>query len=160
MERCGLTEDRVYRNMRGADVSAYHAKVDYLFGDHLVSVGIGDGGNGIGMGNLAPVIPLVMSMEGAPCATRTTRLIISSVSNWGAWGLVAALSRLTRQNLLPTREEARETLERLVSLGAVDGVTGRAGATVDGFSAEENERVLEEMHAWLARYGVPAPANG
>ena len=159
VERCGLTEDRVYRNMRGADVSAYHAKVDYLFGDHVTSVGIGDGGNEIGMGNLSPVIPLVMSMDGPPCVTRTTRLIISSVSNWGAWGMVAALSRLTRQNLLPTVEQARDTLARLVALGAVDGVSGRCGASVDGFPSEENDRVLAEMHAWLARHGIAAPGE-
>jgi len=159
VERCGLTGDGRYRNMRGADVSEYHAKVDYLFGDRLISVGIGDGGNEIGMGNLAPVIPLVMSMEGPPCTTRTTRLIISSVSNWGAWGLVAALSRLTRQNLLPDVEDARAMLERLASLGAVDGVTGRTGLTVDGFPSEENDRVLGEMHTWLARHGVAAPGS-
>ena len=156
IERCGLTEDGLYRNMRGADVSAYHGKLDYLFDKHVASVGIGDGGNEIGMGNLASVIPLVMPMEGMPSTTRTTRLIIASVSNWGAWGLVAALSRLTRQNLLPSEEEARETLVRMASLGAVDGVTGRPGLAVDGFPAEENERVLGEMHAWLARYGIAA----
>jgi len=157
VERCGMTGDGRYLNMRGADVSPYHAKLDYIFSDSLPSVGIGDGGNEIGMGNLAPVIPLVMSVEGPPCATRTTRLVISSVSNWGAWGLVAALSRLVRQNLLPSEDEARATLARVVALGAVDGVTARPGLTVDGFPGEENERVLAEMHAWLARHGVAAP---
>jgi hypothetical protein len=61
-----------------------------------------------------------------------------------------------RQNLLPTVAEARETLALAVSLGAVDGRTGRASPAVDGFPSEENERVLEEMHAWLARHGVAA----
>lgn len=160
VERCGLTAEGVYRNMRGLDVSPYHAKVDYLFGDDVPSVGIGDGGNEIGMGNLAPVIPLVMPSAAEPCVTRTTRLVISSVSNWGAWGLVAALSRLSRVNLLPSVPEARELLERCVELGAVDGVSGRPTLTVDGFPAEDNDRILEEMHAWLARHGIgPALAG-
>jgi hypothetical protein len=155
-ERCGLTDEGIYCNMRGADVSAYHAKVDYLFADHPCSIGIGDGGNEIGMGNLAPVIPLVTAIAGRPCATKTTRLVVASVSNWGAWGLVAALSRLRRRNLLLTVDEARDLLARAVALGAVDGVTGRRSGSVDGFPAEENDRVLGEMHAWLARHGVAA----
>jgi hypothetical protein len=156
IERCGLTDEQVYRNMRGLDVSAYHAKLDYLFEGHPCSVGIGDGGNEIGMGNLSAVIPLVTPIVGRPCATKTTGLVISSVSNWGAWGLVAAISRLRGQNLLPTRKEVRALLARTVELGAVDGVSGRHGLTVDGFPLEENERVLGEMHAWLARHGVAA----
>ena len=94
IERCGLTGEGLYRNMRGVDVSGYHAKIDYVFRTHEASVGIGDGGNEIGMGNLAAAIPMVMPMAGPPCATTTTRLVISSVSNWGAWGIIAALSRL------------------------------------------------------------------
>lgn len=154
VERCGLTEEGLYRNMRGDDVSGHNAKVDYLFDGGVPSIGVGDGGNEIGMGNLLPVIPLVMPMAGPPCATRTTRLVIASVSNWGAWGIVAALSRLTGRSMLPTIAEARRQLERTLELGAVDGVSGRRTLTVDGFSADENERVLGEMHAWLARHGV------
>ncbi len=156
IERCGLTADGVYHNMRGVDVSEYHAKLDYLFLDHPCSVGIGDGGNEIGMGNLAPVIPLVAPVAGQPCATKTTRLVISSVSNWGAWGVVATISKLRGRNLLPSVEEGRELLAEAVAHGAVDGVNGRRGGSVDGFPAEENDRVLGEMHAWLARHGVPA----
>lgn len=155
-ERCGLTEEGVYRNMRGVDVSEYHAKLDYLFLEHPCSVGIGDGGNEIGMGNLAPVIPLVTSIVCQPCATKTTGLVVASVSNWGSWGLVAALSKRAGRNLLPSVDEGRELLARTVALGAVDGVTGRRSGSVDGFPPEENDRVLGEMHAWLARHGVAA----
>jgi hypothetical protein len=154
VERCGLTDEGVYRNMRGVDVSSYNAKIDYVFRAHEASVGIGDGGNEIGMGNLAAAIPLVMPMVGQPCATTTTRLVISSVSNWGAWGVIAALSRLRGENLLPGLREARELTSRTVALGAVDGTTGRNTESVDGFSLDENDRVLAEMHAWLGRYGV------
>jgi hypothetical protein len=154
VERCGLTDEGIYRNMRGADVSGYHAKIDYLFREHDCSVGIGDGGNEIGMGNLAAAIPMVMSISGRPCATMTTRLVISSVSNWGAWGIVAAMSRLRQQNLLPSVREARDLLVQAVALGAVDGTTGKRTESVDGFPLEENDRVLREVHGWLGRYGI------
>jgi hypothetical protein len=156
IERCGLTAEGVYRNMRGHDVSGYHAKIDYLFREHGCSVGIGDGGNEIGMGNLAAAIPMVMPICGGPSVTRTTRLVISSVSNWGAWGIVAAMSRLMGENLLPSVQEAHDLLVQMVALGAVDGTTGKPTASVDGFPIEENDLVLAEMHAWLGRHGIAA----
>ena len=156
IERCGLTGEGLYRNMRGNDVSEYHAKLDYLFLEHPCSIGVGDGGNEIGMGNLAPVIPLATPITGPPCATRTTRLVVASVSNWGAWGVAAALSRQRGRNVLISIEESRELIDRTIELGAVDGVTARRAGSVDGFPPEDNERVLAEMHAWLARHRVAA----
>ena len=156
IERCGLTAEGSYLNMRGADVSGYNARLDHLFQDHPCSIGIGDGGNEIGMGNLSSVIPLVMPIAGPPCTTKTSRLVIATASNWGAWGVVAALSAAMGRNLLPSVDEGRQLLARACELGAVDGVTGRRSETVDGFPAEENDRVLAEMHMWLARHGVAA----
>jgi hypothetical protein len=154
VERCGLTDEGLHRNMRGVDVSNYHAKIDYLFRLHPCSVGIGDGGNEIGMGGLAAAIPLVMPMAGRPCVTATTRLVIASVSNWGAWGVIAAVSKLRQQNLLPTVPEARELLLQTIALGAVDGTTGKRTESVDGFPLKDNDRVLAEMHRWLSRHGI------
>jgi hypothetical protein len=154
VERCGLTDEGVHRNMNGVDVSGYHAKIDYLFRIHTCSVGIGDGGNEIGMGGVAAAIPVVMPMAAPPCVTATTRLVISSVSNWGAWGVIAAMSRLRKQNLLPTVPEARDLLIRTIALGAVDGTTGKRTESVDGFPLKDNDRVLTEMHRWLGRQGV------
>ena len=53
IERCGASADGRPRNMRGADVSPWTAPLDDLFtaGD-WVRIGIGDGGNEIGMGKL------------------------------------------------------------------------------------------------------------
>ena len=159
IERCGLTEEGVYRNMRGLDVSSYHAKIDYLFRLHPCSIGIGDGGNEIGMGSVAAAIPLVMPMAGPPCVTATTRLVIASVSNWGAWGVIAAMSKLRQQNLLPTVADARDLLLQTIALGAVDGTTGKRTESVDGFPLKDNDRVLAEMHRWLSRHGIDATSS-
>jgi hypothetical protein len=156
VERCGLTDEGLYRNMRGVDVSTYHAKIDYLFRLHPCSVGIGDGGNEIGMGSVATAIPLVMPLAGPPSVTATTRLVIASVSNWGAWGVIAAMSKLKQQNLLPTVPEARDLLLQAVALGAVDGTTGKRTESVDGFPLKDNDRVLAEMHRSLSRHGIGA----
>ena len=159
VERCGLTDEGLYRNMRGVDVSGYHAKIDYLFRIHDCSVGIGDGGNEIGMGAVAAAIPAVMPFVRHPSATSTTRLVISSVSNWGALGVIAAMSRLRKENLLPTVAETRGLVRRAIALGAVDGTTGERADTVDGFPLADSDRVLAEMHRWLSRHGIGGRAQ-
>ena len=154
IERCGPTQDGVYFNMRERDISSQTAKVDRLFPGHPNTVGIGDGGNEIGMGNLASEVPAVPSLVKTPCATTTTKLVISSVSNWGGYGLVAALSRRTGKDLLISAEAERDLVTRMVDMGAVDGTTGSPEYTVDGFTLEENGRVITELHDLLAEEGI------
>jgi hypothetical protein len=66
------------------------------------------------------------------------------------------MSKLRGRNLLVSVDEGRQLLARTIELGAVDGVSGRRSGSVDGFPPEENDRVLAEMHAWLARHHVAA----
>ena len=154
IERCGLTDEGLYRNMHGQDMSEYNARLDHLFMVHPVAVGIGDGGNEIGMGNLASEIPKVPTLVKKPCVTRTACLILCSVSNWGGYGLVAALSRRKGKNLLPSIGADQDTVKRCVDAGAVDGNSTRQVYRVDGFTLEENSRVLSHLHELLASEGV------
>ncbi len=150
IERCGPSEDGKARNMRNADITEFNAKTDYLFTGGIPSVGIGDGGNEIGMGNLAAVIPSVPTLVEKPCVTRVTKPVIASVSNWGGYGLVAALSRQAGRNLLPGIADEREMVQRSVALGAVDSFSGERIERVDGFSLEENSRTLERLHELIS----------
>ena len=147
IERCSRTNDDAYLNMRYVDITPYTARLDYLFEAGIPSVGIGDGGNEIGMGNLVEFIPQVETLPNDPAVTKVDRLIISSVSNWGGYGLVAALSRLAGQNLLPTVENETVLIKRSVDMGAVDGTTGDHSYFVDGFTTEENGELLARLHA-------------
>ncbi len=146
IERCGRNRDDAYLNMRSSDISQQTARLDYMFDGRVPSVGIGDGGNEIGMGNLADVIPTVDSLPDLPAVVTVDQLIIASVSNWGGYGLVAALSLLATKNLLPSLERETRIIRSLVEAGAVDGTTGEAIATVDNFSVEENAALLERLH--------------
>ncbi len=152
VERCGITRDGICVNFRGADISAHNAKIDYLFRPGLPSIGIGDGGNEIGMGNLVDVIPGLPGLPLEPAVTRTSHLIIASVSNWGCYGLLAAMSALTGWPYLPSLEEEEERIRSIVEFGACDGTTGRQTYGVDGFTIEENLEILSRLHAWLAEY--------
>jgi hypothetical protein len=153
IERCGLTAADTYLNMRGRDISATTARLDELFVLHPHSIGIGDGGNEIGMGNLADRIPAVASLPDQPALTRTAQLVIASVANWGAYGILTALSRLSGHNLLPTPDAESHALRKAVDFGAVDGTTSEAVYTVDGFSMAENASTLARLHDLLADLG-------
>ena len=156
IERCGLTHESLYRNMHGQDITAYNARIDHLFTDHPYSVGIGDGGNEIGMGNLASEIPKVPTLVKLPTVTSTTRLIVTSVSNWGGYGLVAAISRQEGKSLLPSVEAEQVRIEGMVDMGAVDGFTNKQEYKVDGFTMGENSAILARLHDLLASEGVGA----
>ena len=147
IERCGRTKDGRYLNMRGRDVSDQTAQVDFLFEPSIPSVGIGDGGNEIGMGNVADAVAASGKLVDDPCVTRVSRLVIASVSNWGGYGLVAALSAIVGLDLLPTVEEERRLVERTSALGAVDGTTGESDGRVDGFTPDVTAEVLNDLHA-------------
>ncbi|MCS7206898.1 MAG: DUF4392 domain-containing protein [Dehalococcoidia bacterium] len=154
-ERCSLTRQGVYRNMRGVDITPYTARLDYLFLAHPASVGVGDGGNEIGMGKVAEIIPTVPTLPKDPAATPTTHLVIASVSNWGCYGLVGALSALVGRNLLPTPEEEMERIRATVRLGAVDGISGRPEPSVDSFPLEVHGQIVLRLHRLLEARGMP-----
>ena len=146
IERCGRNRNDAYLNMRARDITPQTARVDYLFDGGIPSVGIGDGGNEIGMGNLVDVIPSVESLPDDPAISRVDRLVIASVSNWGGYGLAAALSQLTGTNLLPGATEEARMVQGMIDAGAVDGTTGDAVPTVDNFSMDENGAILARLH--------------
>ena len=151
IERCSRSRDDTYLNMRSVDISHQTARLDYLFESNIPSVGIGDGGNEIGMGNLAQIIPTFASLPRNPAISKVDRLVVSSVSNWGGYGLVAALSLLKGKNMLPSVEHETQLIEQLVDSGLVDGTTGDSTYYVDGFTTDENGVLLRRLHALVEK---------
>jgi len=149
VERCGRNSEGSYLNINGIDISEFTAKIDFLFHNHIMTIGIGDGGNEIGMGNYAEIISRSEGLPKKPCITRTTHSIISSVSNWGAYGLIAELSVLIKHNLLITLEEEKDIVKKAVKYGAVDGITKKHTPKVDGFNLLENSKTLYDLHQFV-----------
>ena len=118
------------------------------------TIGIGDGGNEIGMGvvrarlrRLGPLATRIASVVGVD------HLVVAGVSNWGGYGVVASLSRLARRDLLHTPELERRLVEACVAAGASDGVTRRREPTVDGLPIEVHGAVVELLRL-AARSGI------
>ena len=136
IERSGLNKNGDYLTMSGRKMNAFVAPLEKLLEgreDSLVSIGVGDGGNELGMGKLldamlsedeATRIPLI---EEIACVVPATFAIVCSVCDWGGFALAAGVLRLLEEGGVDDRllstEEYRMLLERCVSLGARDGIT-------------------------------------
>jgi D-glutamate cyclase len=150
-------------SMRGLDISDNSPPLYHLFDDvvserrNIATIGIGDGGNEIGMGSL----PWYLVAKNIPngdlihCRVPTDHLIVAGVSNWGAYALAAGVYVLRNEkppaNLFDPDYE-RKILQVMVDAGPlVDGVTGRQEATVDGLSWDEYVKPLIRMREILER---------
>jgi D-glutamate cyclase len=117
----------------------------------ITTIGIGDGGNEIGMGKIArDIIDRNIANGGLiACRVPTEHLIVCGVSNWGAYALAAGVGLLRQQAMDahlfdPAREFA--ILELMVEEGPlVDGVLGKPSATVDGLTWEQYADVLTRI---------------
>ncbi|MFQ5875626.1 MAG: DUF4392 domain-containing protein [Dehalococcoidia bacterium] len=154
IERCAFNQAQKYINMHGRDITEHTAKLDYLFLRVNRTVGVGDGGNELGMGVLYDAIAQVPTLVKDPATTSATHLVIASVSNWGAYGLVGYISILSGINLLPSTKEEQSMVKTWVDMGGVDGLDGERAYKVDGFSLEENSAVLQAIQSEVAAAGV------
>jgi D-glutamate cyclase len=158
IERVGPShaDDRCH-TMRGRDITDLMSPAHRLFEiaprRGIATIGIGDGGNEIGMGKIprAVIAANISSGDLIACRIPTDHLIVCGVSNWGAYALAAGVSYLRGQAMDPQLfdvERERHILEVMVKLGGlVDGVLGKPSATVDGLTWEQYAGVLRKISA-------------
>jgi D-glutamate cyclase len=112
----------------------------------LATVGIGDGGNEVGMGNAGGSLRAVLPYGedcGCGCgggvvpAIETDVVFPVTVSNWGGYGISAALAvLLDRPDVLHDERAERRMLQACSQWGLIDGVTGFTEPTSDGLDEE------------------------
>jgi hypothetical protein len=155
----GRARDGRYYNMRGEEMTCIET-LDELFLEAetkgLVTIGIGDGGNEVGMGRVFQDVRRAIPRGGRIASTvLTDYVIVAGVSNWGAYGLVGALSILTEKDLLPSVRDVIRSIEDLVRAGAVDGVSGERKPCVDGLPLTNSLEILQEIR----RHVLPSPLD-
>jgi hypothetical protein len=144
-------------SMRGRDITAFTRPAHVLFEEEtrvrwgIPSIGIGDGGNEIGMGK----VPWGVIRHNIPdggliaCRVLTDYLIVAGVSNWGAYALAAGVAVLRGRRLDPALfdvDAERDLLRVMVEQGPlVDGVTAKPTVSVDGLSFEEYAEPLRRL---------------
>jgi hypothetical protein len=143
IERPGSAADGRCYNMAGHDITTRCGGAEpYLVKANCPTIAIGDGGNELGMGN---VLDSLSKLNIQPAISTCDELVVADVSNWAAYTLCAVTRWLT-DSAASTEHHIQEDLEYLVARGAIDGVTGDATPTEDGFPAEEGERLMQAVH--------------
>lgn len=144
-------------NMRGDSVSEFTAPLHVLFEEKhrlakkIFTIGIGDGGNEIGMGSIpwAIISENILNELGGKIACRiaTDTTIVAGVSNWAGYALAAALfARIGKEKEYATfyneEKEAGLLQEYRRTKTVVDGVKGIPALSVDGKDWSLHARVL------------------
>jgi hypothetical protein len=144
-------------SMGGHDITAVMAPAHRLFEapmqqtSAVKTIGIGDGGNEIGMGK----IPWRTIRRNVPnggviaCRVPTHHLVVSGTSNWGAYGLAAGVWHAARRRPpaeLFSPERERRILQAMIDRGPlVDGVSGRPTLSVDGLDFDRYAEPLRQL---------------
>ena len=130
----------------------------------LQTVGIGDGGNELGLGSLhAEICKAVPLGPQIGCVVPSDAPLVASVSNWGGFALTCALAVLSwdeqghgDDGMTPTEHLDRMVLSRstaervhlaMNAAGALDGITAAADGSVDGMPLSAQLDVLDELRA-------------
>lgn len=142
IERPGLAADGRYYNMRGEDITARCTFFDpFISQARCPTIAIGDGGNEIGMGNIASALA---TLDITTSVTRCDELLVADVSNWGAYGLIAFLALWSQQDLLASISPV-SLLNYLSARGSVDGVTRANTLTEDGLQVGEGLKLIAAL---------------
>ena len=150
-------QDRCH-TMRGVDITNTISPVQRLFespGPEITTIGIGDGGNEIGMGKIAwdVIRRNIPGGDLAACRVPTRHLIVCGISNWGAYGLAAGVRRLRGMGPDPSLfhpDMEFDILETMIEAGPlVDGVSGLSTPTVDGLPFDQYAEILKKLSRHL-----------
>ena len=139
IERPGQSSDGRYYNMRGIDISEHCADYDSFISLSVCpTIAIGDGGNEIGMGNIAEALE---QLDIRAASTGCDELLLADISNWAAHGLVALISVISNQDMLADWDN-KAVLQMLSEGGSVDGVTGENTLTEDGVHSDVSQKLV------------------
>jgi hypothetical protein len=128
--------------MHGEDITAHCFYFDpFISQANCPTIAIGDGGNEIGMGNIATALTRLDITASVTCCNE---LLVADVSNWGAYGLIAFLGLWSQQDLL-ANISPEDLLHYLSARGSVDGVTRQNTLTEDGLLPFEGANIIEQL---------------
>lgn len=159
IEKLGPNPDGIAHTSTGTPTTGDRARAECLFDEGarrgIPSLGIGDNGNELGFGLIADAVARYKP-NGARLCTRvkTDVLFPANTSNWGAYGVEAALAALVgRPEIMHSADIERRMIEACVATHAADGSTGRHILQVDGMPLEVSCAVVT-MLGCIVRNGL------
>lgn len=165
LEKVGMNKNGIYHNMGGLDVSKYHIKPEPLLEEakkrNILTIGIGDGGNEIGMGNIVDTVRKYVPYGDVcrcPCrggiaaVSKVDVLVVASVSNWGGYGIEALLAYLTGNvKLMHKPQQELDLIKATIDAGAIDGVLGKSIYSVDAIPDRIHASLIDIMNYLISK---------
>ena len=174
IERAGDSADGTCYTMRGYEMGpSLIGRLNTMAqpGRGVPTVGIGDGGNELGMGSLIADIARAIPLgDKIGCVVPADAPLVASVSNWGGYALSCAVAVLAwdeappaggaggagalprdvtpdgvMRRLVPDRDMARKALVACTEAGALDGITAAGDGSCDGMLLDVHLDVLDEL---------------
>ncbi|XP_055087186.1 D-glutamate cyclase, mitochondrial isoform X2 [Periophthalmus magnuspinnatus] len=178
IERSGRAADGNYYNMRGVNIKHMVDPIDNLFIaakdiPGILTTGIGDGGNELGMGKLKERVKSRMPKgELIACDVAADYAVTCGVSNWGGYAVACGLfllqscsshqrylqkglglnqekTQTQRSAALPSVDKEESFLSTLMRFGIRSGKTGNLAMEVDGmtFHPTHSDLIARLLHA-------------
>jgi hypothetical protein len=167
-ERAGPSKDGKCYTMRGIDMNSHgliaplHTIVDIARRRGTKFIGIGDGGNELGMGKVIDAVKQHIPLgDQIGCVVAADYLVAASVSNWGAYALCGAAALVKANDFsdndtrdlkewiskcLPTEDADLYILKECMKAGCRDGINQRLDEPyVDGMPAERSLECLRDI---------------
>lgn len=170
IERLGGNINGIIYGATGHSRAPFRANLDHLVRCARAAgkrtIGVGDGGNEIGFGNvrerLMAELPQYAYTEATPCgggvysAVETDVLLVANTSNMGAHAITAGLALLRRDlSLCHTAEDEYALAHVGVGLGLIDGGNGELRPWCDGIPPKANAAVVEVMRTIVSQALLP-----
>ncbi len=153
----GANKKGIYHSFKGQDISAIEPKCSDVFdlcaSRGIYSICVGDLGNEIGMSQVAKRcdIPELRTCAcgcgvGIAAANSADIAVVGTTSEWGCYGILAAMCRLAENDgYLQTPSQEAELLNKAVQNGLTD-MTGEAVPAVDSIPLQVNCDIVQRLN--------------
>ncbi|OHT02719.1 hypothetical protein TRFO_30078 [Tritrichomonas foetus] len=143
-----------YRTMSARDITQCTAPLDLLFPQigesqkSYLTIGVGDGGNEVGTGNIADEVCKHVNHGDEICTSICADiLIMTGVSNWGALALAAALvivanDKTAAEKFINQCINQPNILKKMIDAGSFDGCTGKPELSIDNMKYEDDHLIV------------------
>jgi hypothetical protein len=160
-EAPGANKYGIYHNATGLDLTQIEAKSDILFQKckdaGILNIAVGDLGNETGMGtlkeHLCKYVPYAADKScrcpcqgGIAAVTSADHIITATTSDWGVYGMIAAIAFLKEDLDIMISPELEKNAIRAASRSGMIDMYGWLIPAIDGFHEELNIGIVHLMN--------------
>lgn len=174
VEKIGTNRKGVHHTSSGvasdtddADVSGF---VEAMNAADKWTIGLGDGGNEIGFGVICDTVRQIVRYgevcrcpcKGGIATVLATKILFpASISEWGAYAIIAALALITKDfSLLHTPEKEIELLELAPTVGCFEGTVAKGKPYIDAVPPEGSAAMVQLLRSAVeVAYGETIPLD-